>query len=265
VPPAVQEALDRLRGSWCIGDEELEDAMALARVARQIALGFYYRWAWRDGVKDHEWLEARAGWHRAVRTLLQRSREGYDSPLLLARAAQRGDLNRDALNAWTAWDAVRARPEPPTVAVWLDEFAVAAAAEWLVEAPGIVWCEHTAFGVALSYRTNLPYHGGGTTEAVRNIRGDCSVLLSIKAHSEGHDNLSVFARNLVTSPPSSGKAWEQMLGRTHRQGQRAEEVTVDVWTHTDEMRSALEAARASAEYIQQTQGNQQKLCYGDWT
>ena len=60
-------------------------------------------------------------------------------------------------------------------------------------------------------------------------------------------------------PPSSGQAWEQLLGRTHRPGQEADEVWVGVFQHTRPFRKALQTARGDADYILRTLGGVQKL------
>jgi len=69
----------------------------------------------------------------------------------------------------------------------------------------------------------------------------------------------------VTTSPTSGTVWEQLLGRTHRPGQEADEVTVDVYRHTLEMRSAVNKALRDADYQQTTTGNQQKLLSATYT
>ena len=116
VPTSVRDALTHLHNYWEVGDEEMEDPMALARAARQLSFGFYYRWDWTftgrvpNGVADKEWLALRRLWHRAIRTFLQsRSRPGCDSPLLVTNAARRGELDRDTTAAWVAWDDVSNR------------------------------------------------------------------------------------------------------------------------------------------------------------
>jgi hypothetical protein len=69
----------------------------------------------------------------------------------------------------------------------------------------------------------------------------------------------MFHRNLVANPPAGGDAWEQMLGRSHRAGQEADEVTVEVYRHTPEYKEAVQTARDLAGYIQGTFGGTQKL------
>lgn len=88
------------------------------------------------------------------------------------------------------------------------------------------------------------------------------VIASWHAHGEGK-NLQHWSKNLFVAPPSSGKTWEQVLGRTHRAGQQADEVVADVWLHAEELRASFIQARADARYIEATLGSRQKLCYAN--
>ncbi|KFE67273.1 hypothetical protein DB31_8713 [Hyalangium minutum] len=75
---------------------------------------------------------------------------------------------------------------------------------------------------------------------------------------------------LFVNPPADGAAWEQAIGRCHRQGQLADEVEVEVevelYQHTDELIEAFRKARDFARFIEQTEGTPQKLCFAsyDW-
>jgi len=55
------------------------------------------------------------------------------------------------------------------------------------------------------------------------------------------------------------------LGRTHRPGQQADEVTIDVYRHTIEMRAAMTKALRDANYQESTTGNRQKLLAATYT
>ena len=51
------------------------------------------------------------------------------------------------------------------------------------------------------------------------------------------------------------------LGRTHRQGQMADEVGVDVYLHTEHFQAAFDQAIKDSEYVENTQGQRRKLLY----
>jgi hypothetical protein len=86
--------------------------------------------------------------------------------------------------------------------------------------------------------------------------------MSIAAHGIGK-NLQSWCNQLILCPPSSGHIWEQLLGRTHRPGQEADEVTVFVYVHTPRFAQALQQALVDAEYIQMSTGNAQKILFAD--
>jgi hypothetical protein len=65
---------------------------------------------------------------------------------------------------------------------------------------------------------------------------------------------------LFVNTPAEGAAWEQAIGRCHRQGQLVDEVEVDLYQHTDELIGAFRKARDFARFIEQTEGTPQKLC-----
>ena len=264
-PPAVERALAELAATWTTpAGEELEDALALRRSARQISQGFYYRWVWPDETPDFEWLEARAQWHKALREFLTgpHAGAGRDSPLLLAREAIAGRAPRGVQGAWPAWDAVRHREPPPVEAVWIDDGLVRAAAAWARTNPGIVWYEHEAIGSALR-AAGVPTFGPGPEDGAGLLRekGTRGVAASLPAHGTGK-NLQPFSRNLFLCPPSGGAVWEQAIGRTHRQGQEAEEVVVVVARHAEPLRKAWESATEEAAFVAETTGTAQRLLFG---
>jgi len=273
LPKAVADALEELDKTWEVGGEEIEDIVRFVAAKRQLSLGFYYRWVWPDGVIDHEWMDARAAWHKYVRDVLRhRSRAGLDSPMLVARAVQqkRPDV-RDGQDAWAAWDAVRGRfdPQPPTEAVWLSNYAIGAARAWAqggggshtagaaVAAGGIIWYSHVTVGEKLA-SLGLPIYGAGTDAGAADPAREPVIVCSIQAQGTGK-NLQRYSRSLVLEPPASGTAWEQLLGRLHRPGQRADEVWFDVFMSTPELQSACVRAVGDAQYVQSTQGQRQKL------
>lgn len=246
VPAVIRDALKRLESTWCTpGGEEVEDPTALARHAKELAMGFYYVW---NPPPPRPWLTARAEWHRYVRDALGRRFKGLDSPLQVAQAVDAGRL--DGAAALGAWRAVKDTYKPTTVPVWLSSFVVDYARAWMAEGPGLVWVEHDAFAAKLT-----PYFGAGRNDV---IDATGAIALSAHAHATGK-NLQAWSRNLVLSSPSSGLRWEQLIGRTHRTGQCADEVTFDVLAHTKHLTDAFEHAKVEAAYIAASTGQRQKL------
>lgn len=277
VPRAVKELLDRLRspgadGGWTRPDgEELLDILEVKACARQLACGFYYRWKFPKGEPEwliEEWFSKRKDYMREVRERLRRGTEHLDSPKLLENAARRfyagykGPLPVWESLAWPAWSEVAGKVYHEQDVVWVDDFLVNDAADWLAKHKGIVWYAYDAFAERVSKLSGAPKHGGGPHAGplIDAEKGKRSILASIKAHGTGRDGLQhKFRTQLVGNPPASGAEWEQLLGRLHRIGQAADEVDCHVYRHTEEYCDALDKALRKAKYIEGTLGTHQKL------
>lgn len=304
VPLVVTEALKALEATWQRPDgEELVDALTKARTARELSCGFYYRWRWPRGepvAVIEEWLRVRKEWHKELREKLKKGGAHMDSPLLVTKAAIRWEegywhVERDRNDVelrrvrveprtrggplptwqsewWSRWREVRETAKPETEAVWLSDFLVEDSLAWLAEGPGLLWYEFDGFARRLHQRSRernlrvvLAGPGDDGNARVLALDGSEPVVASIRAHGTGK-NLQQFARNLVANPPSDGATWEQLIGRTFRQGQAADEVTFDVYQHTEAFRSAVSRARDLSEYIEGTFGTNQKLVsIATWT
>ncbi|ABF86823.1 hypothetical protein MXAN_3179 [Myxococcus xanthus DK 1622] len=126
-------------------------------------------------------------------------------------------------------------------------------------APGIAWVEFPELGQRIAKAAGVPFHGGGPEASATIIResGKRSIVASLRARGTGK-NLTMFSRMLFVNPPADGVAWEQAIGRRHRQGQLADEVEVELYQHTDELVGAFQKARDFARFIEQTEGTPQK-------
>lgn len=192
-------------------------------------------------------------------------RVGRDRKFIPPRT-KRGPLPSWDSEYWPEWRDLRDTCQPETDAVWVNDFLARDAAEWARHKPGIVWYEHAVFGARVAELGGIKNYGGGmrASSEILTEPGNRSIVASIKAHGTGK-NLQVFSRNLIANPPSDGAAWEQLLARTHRPHQKAEEVIAEVYRHTPEMCNAFDRAVARARYIQETLGSKQKLLYADIT
>jgi hypothetical protein len=269
-PPNVHAAMSHLETHWARPDgEEIVTALDKMRCSTQLASGFFYRWRWPRGERPEviqTWLDVRKEWHRELRQKLQSAREFLDSPLLCTKAAIRhergysGPLPTWASQWWPEWEKVRGTAQPETEAVWLNTFMLEDAANWLSENTGIVWYVHDEFGRALAKATKTQFYGPGAeaAEAILSETGKRNIVASIRAQGTGK-NLQMFNRQLVANLPQNGGEWQQMLGRTHRPGQGAQEVHTWVYRHCHVYRDALTRAQANAEYVRQTEGGLPKL------
>lgn len=235
------------------------EAIEFRMYLRQLALGFHGVW---DPRPPPEWVEARRDWAGFVRETLAESRT-LDTELQVVNAVDAGRLQTRTLGAWRAVrDTFTIQPKD----IWHDDAALDACASWMEREKGIVWSEHRFFARRLAELTGAPYYGANGLnergESITHVKPGRAIIASVQANATGR-NLQMFSTNLVTSCPPGPAVMEQLIGRTHRDGQEADEVTVDILLgcreHADAFQRALDGARAAAD----TLGHDQKLLLAD--
>lgn len=257
----TKAAFEMLRGKWKTPDGwPLSDGFAIWRHARELALGFFYKW---DPRPPDEWLEAKKLWSGFCRAVLKNNQRRLDSEKQVALACvQYPEWYGD--EAYKIWVAIRDTFKPHTVAVPFDDSVLNYCARW-AEKSGLIWCEHIDFAERLSSMTGLPYFAGEGLDSqgnsIETFDGPAAIL-SIEANREGR-NLQRFSRNLVASPMQQGDRWQQLLARTHRDGQDADEVICDVVVSCIEHVIAMDIMRSDARYQEDITGDHQKLLLAD--
>jgi hypothetical protein len=86
--------------------------------------------------------------------------------------------------------------------------------------------------------------------------------LAASAGPRGERSCRLYAGHIdapLVVSAGAGALWEQLLARTHRPGQQASCVEVDVFQHTADYVGAFAMARERARFIEQTDGQPQKL------
>jgi hypothetical protein len=276
MPREVLALTDRLEHEWETPDDVLTDAAKVAAKAREISCGFYYKWVWPNGEPDLEWLDARMAWNRYVREVVKRGIIGLDTELLVRNNTQavlegRSSMIPRALRdmgvqALAEWTVQRVKDDPPVQPVWVSDFMVKRAKQWADEHPrGIIWYEHQAIGDALAAEGIQTFGAGPTaTKTLLQLAGGSSdagpIACSIRAHGTGKNLQHRWQDNLVLVPMSNAAMWEQMIGRTHRPGQQADEVNIDVFYSLHERcEEWMHRAWTQARYIKSVSGAPQKL------
>lgn len=280
VSAEVEKAFSTLRRTWetpC--GEPIADAVAMWRHARELALGFYYRWKVQP---PPEWLEARRAWAKHVRETIKTNRSGLDSELQVAQAIgayihRLEQPNRkheyvpegvkNGVEIYQQWTQIRPIYTPETEAVWLGLDAVEHCAEWARHHNGIVWSDLVAFAEKLADVSGLPYYSLQATDKrtkkhVLEQPAGKPMICSVQSVGEGM-NLQAWHLNLVASAPPTGSAWEQMIGRTHRAGQTQDEVEVVVLTGCTEQHKGVLRAQSDSHFQQTMTGEQRRLCVAD--
>lgn len=257
---AVIDAFARLRATWELPDgHPIDQASTLWQAARCLIQGFYYRW---DPEPPVEWMQWRKEWGRMVREILHRYRD-IDSPMIAAREVEKGRIPW-ASDTLAQWQAVRGIYTPKTVAHWIDDAAYKFCLDWANKNTGLIWVNEVAMGQRLLSEGGIPYYGAQGKcgkEFIEDERATCAA--SIAANTEGRNLQHAFSKNLVVAPPPGGSVWEQMIGRTHREGQQADEVTVEVALGCYENWRVVMQALQDAEFQERTTGQCQKLNFAD--
>lgn len=264
----TEENFKTLRTKWETPDGwPLTQAVDVWRHAKELALGLHYVW---DPRPPEDWREARRAWASFVRETLSRSRT-LDTEAQVASACIAGELSDLEYRAWTD---IRDTFRPNTKPLWHDDTALDVCTAWLKKGPGIVWVKHGFFGEELERRTGAPYfRQGGENSRGENLqvladlvrdgkRKPFGLIASQDACSAGF-NLQPWFRNLLTSCPSSSKDLEQIIGRTHRDMQKADAVEVDVLVGCIEHVEAWERARGRARMTEDLLGAPQKIVFAD--
>lgn len=237
----VREAQSLLESSWVdpIG-RWLNLPVDVWRIRRQIAQGFVYYF---DPPPPEHWTAARADCAAFIGGL-----RGFDS----WGEAVRQHKNHPAVQRWLDVRGEYALEKNRKVH-WLSKKILSRATKW---GGGLIWCNTLATGQALAEH-GIPYLGAGDGHKIVDFDGDC-VALSEGTFRRGH-NLQRFSRNLILQPGVSASNWEQLLGRTHRRGQTADVVEVDVFITHSSARKDFQRALERAEMLRQFEGRQRLL------
>lgn len=236
---------------------ELPDAAAVAKTAKRLSLGYYLRWEW-DGPVDRKWLDARQTWFRTCRGIIERHRDsGLDTQGLVEAAAAahftQGDRSQWVLD-YEAWRCIQHRAHPRSVATWVSDVPMQAiVARAKSEGPSIIWYDEDAVAEKLR-ELGVPVVPAGVEPPSEAV----TVALSYSSHGIGLD-LQAWSVQVFACVPANGTAWEQVLGRTHRHGQGADEIVAWVPQWTSSLRSALAKARRDAAWVEGSMTNRHKL------
>lgn len=221
-------------------------------------------------------------YHQELRKFLDRKHlAGCDSPMLVGQELTRQlrgenpkhrlpvelvEAYRDQKEAW-----YEDLPERRSTPVRICDYKILAAVEWCRKhAPenggpgGLVWFHHPEVGRWL--HEHLTAVGIAHTCAFAGDNDAAfkpGLVLTSYAHSTGK-NLQHQSRNLVVELRREAAVMEQMLGRTHRAGQAADDVRADVFVSNGFDLALFNSILRDSDYIQMTTGMSQRLCYATY-
>ena len=235
--------------------DDLVTPADVARVQRQLALGYHLIWTWPDG-PDRQWLEARRAWAAEARKYCATT---TDTELGARRHAaalvERGE-DTPLTEAWLAWEplAVDRTRWPEAKPVWHTVRVVEDMVD-LADRQGkcLLWYDELAV-VPLLVEMGVEVAPAGKPPLGRQRVS----AVSVRSHGTGLD-LQGWSRNVMLTCPPAGAAWEQVLGRTHRPGQTADEVVVWRPAWAGALNAAWRQAVEDARYIKSVFGQEQKL------
>lgn len=233
-----------------------------------------------EGAKAHNAL--RQEYHKLLRHWLDnRHVPGCDSPMLVAQEITRQLDGKPAKHA-IASDLVEAYrkqkaawyddlPERRSIPVRVCDYKILAAVEWCRQhAPqnkgpgGFVWFHHPCIGKWLSeYLTKAGIQHTCAFAGQNEAPFKEGLVLTSYAHSTGK-NLQHQSRNLILELRRESAIMEQMLARTHRSGQLADDVRADIFVSNGFDLALFGSILRDADYIQSTMGTPQRLCYATY-
>lgn len=262
LPAVLADAIKSVSEAWEIPDGHvMADATGMHRAVSQLSLGFYSKLVFPPQADREAWYEARRAWAKFVREAGRKWSLKLDSEKAVALAVDSGKLaDPDGVRA--KWREAKAKVVPQNVTVWLEkDFAPAYVDAWRKRGGGLVWSHWIPAGEHVARTLGLQWFGAGTDpEAVD--RFDCAVV-SVNAHHRGR-NLQWLDRNLLLTITPAADTLQQLIGRTHRQGQIAERVAVDFFVPSQLAQDKLSEARELAPRLAALNGEPQKLTIADW-
>lgn len=224
---------------------------------------------------------ARNEFNKKLRRWLQyESRSGLDTPFLVTsnmhQHADR-DVGRDLYAAWREAKDLEfdGMPERLSEPILVCDYKIRHAVEWAKKhGRGLVWYEHDAIG---RLAADAMQEAGvdalwcpaesrrkGMNEAVLDPKNKDKVLvLAAGGHGTGK-NLQFHQNNLFLQFFRQSDTVEQVIGRTHRNGQESDELIVNFCNTIPFDDYNASACIIDALYQHQTVGARQKLIYGSW-
>lgn len=298
--PQIVEHLRRLKDEMVTPQgEPIDHAIHTFKWAYELSAGFYNSLVWpteeelmkhrRVSQPEAELLLVRArqhqravqDYHKILRDFFDGSPPGLDTPREVGRSmSMHGDKHVGA-TVYGAWLAMKeadfeGRPERYNKPVRIDDWKVRQVVAWAQErGKGLVWVYHQEVGIWLMEalkEADVPalHAPAGADDLIEEIgdpgrggKGDVVVVASMPSHGTGR-NLQAFQDQIFMQWPRSAQLAEQTLGRTHRNGQQADELVAHTLMSIEFDHVCRAACLNDAIYIQQTTGARQKIVYCDY-
>ena len=279
--------------------DEIDHAIHTFKWLYELSAGFYNELKWPEPEvlarkrripeeQAREFLElaqvhhnAKQEYSRELRSFLSNDPpSGIDTPMLVGLEISRNGGKVVGQHLAGLWKQMKdlefeEMPEREGRAVRVCDYKIKQAVSWAKSLPqgvgGIIWCHHKevarwtleALREAGVKSLDCPAGDAGG-ERIRNPENaEFVCVASMPAHGTGK-NLQHFHYALFLQWPRPAKEAEQVLGREHRKGQKADTVTVTTMNTLRWDNVLFAATLNDAIYITQTMGQRQKLIYADY-
>lgn len=297
----LAELIKQVEELWITpSGDEIDYGFHKWRYLFELSAGFYHKMRWPtlaeicskglirvreaevylEGAKEHH--EALQEYHRKLRKWLQySSRPKLDTPFLVGADMHSNGSKNVGEPLYKTWceskelefEGMPQRISEPTR---ICDYKIEHAVRWAKEHPngGLIWFYHDDIGRWVADR--LKEEGinaiwcpsdsvrKGSNAVVEDPNNaDRILVVSIGGHCTGK-NLQHFQDQIFLQFPRESARAEQAIGRTHRNGQKADEVIVHTMNSILFDHLNLSACLVDALYIQQTTGTRQKLCYAGY-
>ncbi len=218
-------------------------------------------------------------YHKELRRFLDyQHTPGCDSPLLvglelthqLEGKPAKHKLPSELRDAYALQKAAKFDdlPERLSRPIRICDYKILAAVEWArahQETGGLIWFHHPEVGrwiseylVLAQIKHTVAF--AGQNEAAFNT----GIVVLSYAHATGK-NLQHQCNNCFVELRREASVMEQGLGRTHRSGQKADDVRADIFISSGFDLALFNATLRDADYAQATTGQAQRLCYATYS
>jgi hypothetical protein len=297
----LQELMEKVDKAFLTpNDDEIEHAMLKWKWLYELTAGFYNQLEWptvEKLAKDRKWSQTEAAqallraqeYHRALQDYRRELRSflqhcpprGIDTPMLVGASIYRDGSKRVGKVLAALWDRCKEleweqMPEREKTAVRVCDYKIQAALSWAKSLKGntggIVWVHHKEMG-KWAYES-LKEAGFDAVACPAGKAGDARIrdvanankicVASMPGHGTGK-NLQHFHEVHFLQWPKPAHTAEQVLGRPHRPGQKADQVRVNC-SRINEFDHILFAATLNdAVYRSQTTGKRDKLLLASYS
>lgn len=293
----VERLMKMVDKEWLTPDgDEIPHAMLKYKWFYELTAGFYNRLVWPDAASyarrknlkesvAEEEIEAAKTHHEALNLyhkklrhfIAHKSYPGLDTPMVIgADMHQHGPKNvgNELFKAWKdahdmEWDGMPTRMKST---VRVSPYKIKHAIRWAEQVRndgGIIWVFNREIGkwaheLVIAAGFDCLFAPAGMNDEIADERNAKRIVIASEGgHSIGK-NLQHFSEQVCLQWPRSPALAEQMLGRTHRNGQQADELVVWTMNTTEFDHHLFASTLMDSVYIHQTTDVRQKVVYANY-